>query len=131
MWVRQLAWLHATPDGSERSRAEILKGQEIAELDELEWGEHLIETLREIGFAMPGMSGAVPLNYQEIDSYCRLTLTVLPWYEPAQLRTLSRAYCAELYESKKVSRQKPKKDIEENNENVEIGFKKMLNFFKD
>jgi hypothetical protein len=131
LWVRQLAWLHATPEGSDRSRAEILKGQEIAELEELEWGDHLISALSEIGFAMPGMSGAVPINYQEIDAWCRLTATVLPWYEPAQLRNLSREYCAELHESKKASRQKPKKDIEVNNEAVADSFKKMLNFFKD
>lgn len=91
----------------------------------------MISSLSEIGFAMPGMSGAIPISYQEIESWCRLTNTVLPWYEPAQLRTLSREYCAELQESKKVSRKKPSEENEIDEKQTADSFKNMLEFFKE
>jgi len=91
----------------------------------------LISSLSEIGFAMPGMSGAIPINYQEIEAWSRLTHTYLPWYEPALLRKLSREYCAELQESKKVSRKKPSDDSDIDEKAAADSFRNVLNFYKD
>lgn len=44
---------------------------------------------------MPGSMGSVPLTYTEIDSWRRLTGTLLDTGEAILLRQLSQAYCAE------------------------------------
>ena len=108
----------------------MLNGTKHIELPELEWGEQLISSLMEVGPAMPGMGGPVPVTYQEIDAWSRLTNTYLPWYESTQIRQLSREYCAEAVAAKDPNRPKPKLDQNINTESVNESFRKMVNALK-
>lgn len=62
-------------------------------MPEIDWGQHLLDSLFEFGPASQGMSGPVPVSFQEIDAWARMTNTHIPGYEALQLRTLSMDYC--------------------------------------
>jgi hypothetical protein len=57
--------------------------------------QFLADWLCELGLSMPGAMGNVPLTYTEIDSWRRLTGTLLDTGEAMLLRQLSQVYCAE------------------------------------
>lgn len=77
----------------------MFEGTPKAEVPELDWGEHLIDMLAEIGFARPGASGPVPLSFGEIESWQRMTNAEVPSNEAALLRQLSCAYCNQIAKS--------------------------------
>lgn len=96
----------------------------------LEWGEHLIDSLSEIGFASSGMAGAIPVSYQEISAWQKLTSTEMPGYEAVQIRQLSKDYCSEYQQADKPHRPKPSEKEDDNRQQVATSFKAMVSHFK-
>lgn len=64
-------------------------------MPEIDWGQHLLDSLFEFGPVSHGMNGPKPVSYQEIEAWARITNTDLPGYEAIQLHTLSVDYCAQ------------------------------------
>jgi hypothetical protein len=102
----------------------------MAELIDLEWGEHLIESLSEIGFASSGMAGAVPISYQEIAAWQQLTNTTMPGYEALQIKQLSKDYCGEYHAANKPHRPKPVETEDETRDHVSQSFGAMVKHLK-
>ena len=106
-YVRVLAWLHSIPKKAEKTRYEMLKGTSKAEIPELDWGQHLVDMLAEIGFARPGSAGPIPVSYAEIEAWQRTTNAELPSNEAVLLRQLSAVYCNQLIDSEKPECPRP------------------------
>lgn len=115
MHVRQLGWLHATPEQKDkkgppdkRSRLQRLAavGREPV-LPEVTAGGYLLDWLFEVGPALPGGMGPVPLTHGELRSWQANTgLRLTPW-EARTLRHLSSEYLAELRAAEEPSRAAP------------------------
>lgn len=58
-------------------------------IDEFEW---LASVFQECGIAGQGMSGPVPLSWQEIDAYDRITLGAYNSWALCMIREMSDAY---------------------------------------
>jgi len=97
--VRHLAWLQATPEkkGSEKpeTRWTILKnrGSDLTTFPPVETDKHILEWLFELGVFQPSGYGPMPISFQEIESWARMTRTVLTWQESKFLKELSQEYC--------------------------------------
>lgn len=101
---RQLGWLHSTPDppknqrgaADRRCRMQRMKDDGIEPaMPEMSAG-HLLEVLLEVGPALPGANGAVPLTHSELRSWQENTGIELSAWEARTLRALSREYVGEL-----------------------------------
>lgn len=120
LYVRQSAWLHASPerpkgDKSETpipSRLEKLRRARDdedyqPEMPPLEVGGYLAGFLFEIGPTMPAGMGPAMISHQEIESWQTLAgITLKPW-EVKTLRRLSSEYIRELREAEKPDRPAP------------------------
>lgn len=85
-----------------------------AEMIEVEWGSHLIDSLLEFGPSMPGgMGGPVPVSFQEIDSWAKMTRTYVPGYEALLLRSLSQVYCEQYHKSSDPGCPMPREEMDE------------------
>lgn len=102
MWIRKLAWLHATPEKEKKPRIELLEGQEIAELPELNWGRYIIDFVFEIG-----LSTQTPIAFCEIKAWADVTKTFLPSQEAILINRLSREYCNQYHLSNNTAIQSP------------------------
>lgn len=98
MCVRQLAWLHAVPDKHKDSRAHSLpQGDNRRQLPEIEWGQHLLDSLDGLGYCR---SGPEPVGFQEIGAWAGVTgVDLTPW-EAETLHHLSTAYVGQLSKSR-------------------------------
>lgn len=115
LFVRQLGWLHATPEPTkasrgepdQRSRMQRLKDAGAQpELPEVSAG-YLLDYLMEIGPAASGGMGPVPVTHGEIRSWQENTgIELSPW-EARLLRSLSREYVSELVEAGDPKRKAP------------------------
>jgi len=101
-----LAWLHAVPENkssSEKSkpRWEILELREspLLQLPEVKTDKHILDWLIELSFCDQGFSGPVPLSYQELDAWARLTNVLLTWEEARYIKMLSQEYCSQYSKS--------------------------------
>ncbi len=66
----------------------------------LKCGGYLIEHLENLGFYMSIGMGMIPLTFQEIESYMRITNTPLNSDEVMIIRQMSQAYIAELNDTR-------------------------------
>jgi len=108
LWIRQLAWLHATPkpdarskrgrtepDAPRPSRIEKYKARKIEPRMPPNPAPHLTDRLIEIGITEAAGMGAGPISWLTIDAWKRATgVPIEPW-EARLLRRLSSAYLAE------------------------------------
>lgn len=60
-----------------------------------------------IGLSDIGMNGAIPLSWQTIDAYCRLTKTRLDAFEVEAISDMSQAYCSWLNKGSKAECEAP------------------------
>lgn len=94
-----MAWLQATPEkkGSEKSetRWTILKnrGSDLVKFPLVQTDKHILEWLFELGIFEPSGYGPMPITYQEIEAWSRMTKTILTWQESKFLKELSQEYC--------------------------------------
>jgi hypothetical protein len=109
--VRHLAWLNATPDGSKKSRLKSFKEQDedhnLLNLPEIVGASHLLSYLMEVGVAMSSGMGLMPLSWQEIDSWLRVTELPLTTWEKIVLRELSETYVNEYSQASEKDRPAP------------------------
>jgi hypothetical protein len=102
--VRQLAWLHAVPEGSKKSRLTALKDSSgddsvFLQFPELDGAGYLVALLQEAGLVMSNGMGVIPITWQEIDSWLRVTELELSVWEKLTIREMSEAYAAEFSKS--------------------------------
>lgn len=103
LYVRQAAWLAATPEGSKESRAESFKTLDVEPEMPAVDAEHLIDHLWHIGPAIQGS----PVSHQEIRAYQKnMGFQLNPW-ECGALRRLSVAYLVELRKAEKKNAPAP------------------------
>jgi hypothetical protein len=108
LWIRQLAWLHATPRPDARtkraqnepdepvsSRIEQMRRQRIAPAMPPNPAPHITDWLLEIGLTEAAGMGAAPLSWRELDAWCDRTGVNLDPWESRLIRRLSSAYIAE------------------------------------
>lgn len=101
--MRKLAWLHAVPDGSKtrKSRYDTYKEADpeslFLQLPDLEGAEYIIGMLHEAGLMLRTGMGPVPLSWQEIDAWMRVTETNPELWERILIKDLSEAYVGELH----------------------------------
>ena len=101
MAARQFGWLHAYPkvtnaDGTVRvdegNRASRYKGQSLP-MPELTWhGNALVSLLFEVGPTLFTAMGEVPLTWQELDAYSRMTGLKCEAWEAVLLIQMSMEY---------------------------------------
>lgn len=101
--MRQLAWLHAVPEGSKKSRLTQLKesdGESVfLQFPELDGAEYMVTLFQEAGLMSSNGMGAVPLSWQEIESWLDVTELRLTVWEKLTIREMSDAYVAALHQS--------------------------------
>lgn len=101
--MRHLAWLHATPEGSKKSRLTYFTEKEekdgesspFLQFPELDDAAYLVPMLREAGLMSSSGMGVVPLSWQEIESWLRCTELQVTIWEKLTIREMSEAYVAE------------------------------------
>lgn len=81
----------------------------------------------EFGPSGQGMSGPVPVTFQEIEAWSRMTHTAIPTYEALLLRQLSRDYVSQYHASSKPDEPQPMMPGDEvNREQVARGFADLI-----
>lgn len=97
--MRQLAWLHAVPEGSKTSRLKSFNDKDddsaFLQFPELDGSGYLVNLWQEAGLIMSNGMGVVPLTWQEIESWLRVTELQLTVWEKLTIREMSEAYAAE------------------------------------
>jgi hypothetical protein len=78
-----------------------LKSGGAIEMPPLEWGQHLIAHLFDVGPTMAVGMGEAPLSYVEIESWQRMVCVDLHPWEVQLLRRLSGEYLAESHKATK------------------------------
>lgn len=98
--MRHLAWLHATPEGSKKSRLKSYKdldeNSSFLKLPNIEGAEYLVALLSEVGFVQHTGMGAVAVPWTEIESWLNCTQLDLSVWEKLTLKEMSEAYATEL-----------------------------------
>ena len=98
-----MAWLKSPPKGWEVNRYAHYTKEDpehpALELPYIEYGEHLIGYLHEVGFCRFTGMGVEELSFLEIKAWCEATSTVLEPWESLALRDLSSAYLYQYRES--------------------------------
>jgi hypothetical protein len=89
-----LGYLWCVPEGAEESRASVMG----MELPELPTKETLQDVWHSLGMALSGMSGAIPLSWQELRAFADLAGCDIKPFEALCLIEMSRAYCVEVAE---------------------------------
>lgn len=101
--MRQLAWLHAVPEGSKKSRLVAFKDTDgestFLQFPELEGADYIVALLQEAGLMSSNGMGAVPLSWQEIDAWLRTTETRLTVWEKLMIKEMSEVYVSDLNKS--------------------------------
>lgn len=108
LWVRQLAWYHATPKPDENSRRGRIEpaAPRISRIEECKRrrvpprmppnpAPHITDRLLELGITQAVGMGMAPISWSEMDAWQRRTGAVIEPWEVRLLRRLSTAYLAE------------------------------------
>lgn len=80
--------------------------------------EYLVKHLENLGYAMQGMSGYIPLSFQEIYAYMKATNTPFSADEALILKKMSNAYVSQSYDKDPTSKM-PFGDTEDNKVNLD------------
>lgn len=132
--MRHLAWLAATPEGSKKSRLASLKEQDenssFLKLPDIDGAEYLVALVHEAGLFMTNGMGAIPLTWQEIESWLRVNELPLSLEERLLIKALSDAYVTELNQASTKDRPAPFVEIEEEEIDRKAVSDKIRNVFK-
>ncbi len=100
--MKLLAWLSATPEGSENTHGESLpEGSPFLRLPELGSSYYIISLWQDCGSVGQGSNGPVPLSWQEIRAWKLINNLNLTGFEISTMRKLSVAYVNAHYEASK------------------------------
>ena len=116
-YVRQLAWLAATPKGQDKSRREAYGDEAVQEPPgHARW---LVEAAAECGLVASNGLGATAVSWQEIHSWAAATGQRGAWLRLV-IRNLSAAYVKELRAAEDPARPAPmaQKDVVEQRKGV-------------
>lgn len=106
-----MAWLHATPEGSKKSRLTSLKeldeDSSFLKLPKIEGAEYLVALLFEAGLLESTGMGATALSWSEIESWLRCTSLELSNWEKLMIKTMSDVYVSEYNQSSAKDRAAP------------------------
>lgn len=112
--MRQLAWLHATPEGSKKNRLTAFKDQpgdddsSFLQFPDIGEADYLVALFHEAGLMLSQGMGPVPLTWQEIESWLRTTeLTALSVWEKLVIKEMSEVYVSELAKSSSKTAEAP------------------------
>ena len=70
------------------------EGDYRREMPPVKGGEYLVSHWQKCGICQSGMSGAIPVTWQELDAYCRLSGSDVDGWEAEQIINMSKAYVA-------------------------------------
>lgn len=109
--MKKLAWLHAVPEGQKKSRMATLRAanddQPSLKLPDVGEGAYIVGMVHEAGLVSSSGMGVVPLSWQEIDAWIRVTESVPQLWERLLIRELSEAYVAEFNQASEKGRESP------------------------
>lgn len=95
-----MAWLHATPEGSKKSRLKSFKdldeNSSFLKLPDIEGAEYMVSLLSEVGFVMGTGMGVVPITWTELTNWLNATGLNLSVWEKLTLKEMSEVYASEL-----------------------------------
>ncbi len=100
--MRHLAWLHATPEGSKKSRLQTFKeGDEdgdspFLKFPDIDGAEYVVHLFQESGMLIATGMGTVPLSWQEINNWIECTQLDLSIWERLTIKEMSEVYVSEL-----------------------------------
>lgn len=109
LYVRQLAWLRATPDGETKSRLEHLREKKFPVAYPPSDGiEYLINWWEEAGAFKQSAAGIIPLEWGDIESWRNVMVSRRSLeYEQLILMNMSKRYCYQYYVSDKKDSEPP------------------------
>jgi hypothetical protein len=109
--MRHLGWLHATPDGSKKSRLSLFKERDedstFIILPEVGSAGYLTRLLSEAGMYSSNGMGAQPLSWQEIEAWLKCTELNLTVWEKLIIKEMSEAYVGEYSQASAKDRSAP------------------------
>lgn len=95
-------------------------------LPEIEWGDHLISSLLEVGPAEPGMSGLIPVTWREVQAWMQTTGVDIPGWEAQVIRELSQEYCSHRERSRSEGEPEPALDTGETRDRAASQFRAIV-----
>ena len=114
MYVQHLGWLHATPEGSKKSRMasfkEISEEHPLLEMPDIESdyaAGYIIGLLLEAGLMSSNGMGPVPVSWLEISAWLETTELEIGLWEKLTIKTLSEEYVNSLLQSTSPDKQAP------------------------
>ena len=130
-----MAWLSATPEKEEVSRAESFDrtGSPFLKLPDVGSSYYVVKYWQDCGSVGYGSSGIVPLSWTEIRNWREENDLEIDYRERKMIREMSKAYVSEFYAAKDPYRPAPysievveldRKDVSNKIANVLSGFKK-------
>ena len=118
--MRQLAWLHAIPEGAKKPRITAIKevdeNSSSLQLPDLDGAEYLVGLLHEAGLMSSNGMGSVCLSWSEINAWLQVTEIDLTLWERLTITELSEVYVGELNKASAKDSEapyKPTPDVEE------------------
>lgn len=109
--MRHLAWLHATPEGSKKSRMEQYKALDensnFLKFPEVSRAEYLVYLLFEAGLVSENGMSVSSLSWQEIESWLNTTQLNLTIWEKLCIKQMSEAYAGEYNRASDKNRSAP------------------------
>ncbi len=105
LFVRHLAWLHATPEHIDKNKPrkaridEYTKGHGYHNFPKCE-ADYLLDHLMRAGVYLSGAGGPTPLTWSELDSYVRRSGAPLDCWDCETMIELSRSYVSTLSAAK-------------------------------
>ena len=135
MYIRQIAYFHATPKSAKRNRLAQFQidypENTLLPLPPLEFGRYLVDLLWEAGTNTSTGMGMVALSYEEILAWITLSERELTWWEIQTIKEMSRAYTAEFNNSTEDDSVAPYDTVPEmTREQIEKKLKNGLSSFK-
>lgn len=95
-YVRHLAWLHAKPGKSKKTRFQQLidegKNSPLLDFPDLGYAKYIIEKLLELGLVQKGGMEPIPISWSELNSWQSVTGSQLTPWEAITIRQLSAEY---------------------------------------
>lgn len=104
-----MAWLSATPEKEEMSRAESFErtGSPFLKLPDVGSSYYVVKYWQDCGSVGYGSSGIVPLSWTEIRNWREENDLEIDYRERKMIREMSKAYVSEFYAAKDPNRPAP------------------------
>lgn len=136
--MRHLAWLHATPEGSKKSRlrsfSELDENSSFLKLPNIEGAEYLVSLLTELGFVSQSGMSVTSVTWLEMDAWMRRTQLELSLWETLTLKEMSEVYANELVQASAKDRPAPyvyvDPELQSNRDAVAEKLKSIFSSFK-